>query len=205
MTFQVIPRELAFFDLFDRAAANVEAGAKELVALVGDLGGAPARVERIQGLEHTGDDITHEILALLHTTFVTPIDRHDIHHLASSLDDVLDSQEAVADLLLLHGIREPIPQFRQQVDVLARATEAVRAAVRDLRTFRRLAPAIAEIKRQEREGDWVYRRAVATLYSGDYKAMEVLIWKDLLEEAETALDRCEDIANTIESVSVKHA
>ena len=205
MPFQVIPRQLGFYDLFDSAAAGVETGAQELLALVNDLPNAAEHSRRITDLEHEGDDLTHRILALLHTTFVTPIDRHDIHHLASSLDDVLDAQEAVADLLVLHGIREPIPQFRQQVEVLARATTAVCEAVRDLRGLRGLQDALAEIKRQEREGDWVYRRAVATLYSGDYQAMQVLIWKDLLRETEAAIDRCEDIANTIESVVLKHA
>ncbi len=205
MPFQVIPRELAFFDLLDRAAANVEEGAAELIAQVGDLARAEDHAKRITDLEHAGDDLTHQILAMLHTTFVTPFDRHDIHRLASSLDDILDAQEAVADLLALHRIRDPVPQFRQQVEVLGRATKAVGEAVRGLRHLHRLSPLIAEIKRHEREGDWVYRRAVAALYSGDYRAMEVLVWKDLLAQTEAAVDRCEDIGNTIESLMLKHA
>ncbi|MBI3647232.1 MAG: DUF47 domain-containing protein [Actinobacteria bacterium] len=205
MTFQVIPRELAFFDLFERSADGVEKGTAELLVLLDDLPNAARHAARITDIEHVGDDLTHEILALLHTTFVVPIDRHDIVHLASSLDDILDAVEAVADLLVLHGILEPIPQFRQQVAVLARATQAVGAAIRDLRTYHRIERATADIKRQEREGDWVYRRAVAALYSGDYKAMDVLRWKDLLAQTEAAIDRCEDIANTIESVALKHA
>ena len=205
MPFQVIPRELAFFDLFEQAADGVEKGTAELLILLDDLPNAAAHAQRITDLEHAGDDITHRIHALLHSTFVVPLDRHDIVHLASSLDDILDGVEAVADLLALHGITEPIPQFRQQVEVLARATRAVGGAVRDLRTYHRIERATAEIKRQEREGDWVYRRAVASLYSGDFKAMEVLRWKDLLAQTEAAIDRCEDIANTIESVALKHA
>ena len=205
MPFQVIPRELAFFDLFEQAADGVEKATAELLLLLDDLPSAAAYFQRITDLEHEGDDITHRIHALLHATFVVPIDRHDIVHLASSLDDILDGVEAVADLLVLHGITEPIPQFRQQAEVLARATHAVGGAVRDLRTYHRIERATAEIKRQEREGDWVYRRAVASLYSGDFKAMEVLRWKDLLAQTEAAIDRCEDIANTIESVALKHA
>ncbi len=205
MSFQVIPRELAFYDLFDQAADGVELAIAELLVLLDDLTRADQHAERITDLEHAGDEITHEILALLHRTFVTPIDRHDIHHLASSLDDILDAVEAVADLLVLHAIHEPIPQFRQQVEVLARASRGVSNAVHDLRTYRHLDRTVADIKRQEREGDWVYRRAVAGLYSGDYKAMDVLRWKDLLGHTEAAIDRCEDIANTIESVALKHA
>jgi len=203
--FQVIPRELAFFDLFDRAAAGVEDGAKELLAFVDDLPSADAHAARIEDLEHAGDDITHEVLALLNTTFVVPIDRHDIHGIASSLDDVLDHIDAIADLIALHELRHPLPDFRMQVDVLLRATGAVRTAVRGLHDFRRLDPSVAEIRRLEREGDFIYRRAVAGLFGGEHKAMDVLIWKDLVDEAESAIDRCEDIANSIESVHLKYA
>ena len=205
VAFQVIPRELVFYELFDRAADGVVAGARELAALVSDLAGAEAHAERIQDLEHAGDDLTHEIIATLNTTFVTPFDRADIHRLASLMDDVLDAQEAVADLLVLHGMVAPMTQFREQVGVLVRAAEAVRTAVASLRSFRGTEDACAEVRRLEREGDWVYRRAVASLYSGDHRAMEVLIWKDLLQQIEGAVDRCEDIANTIESTKLKFA
>jgi uncharacterized protein len=203
--FQVIPRELAFFELFDRAAEGVERGATELMALVDDLGRADAHARTIEDLEHEGDDLTHEIIGLLNTTFVVPIDRHDIQGLASSLDDVLDHIEAIADLLSLHKLRAPLPDFRLQVDVLLRISGLVRKAVRGLHDVRHLDPAVAEIKRLEREGDFIFRRAVAGLFAGDHRAMDVLIWKDLVDEAEAAIDRCEDIANSIESVHLKYA
>lgn len=205
MPFQVIPRELAFFDLLERAADGVAAGARELDALVGDFREAATHSARIQELEHEGDDLTHEMMSLLNITFVTPVDRNDIHQLASSLDDVLDAQEAVADLLVLHRIEEPIPQLRLQTDVLVRATGAVARAVRGLRALGAADSASGEITRLEREGDRVYRRAVADLFSGDYKAMDVLKWKDILAEMEAAIDHCEDIANTVESITLKHA
>jgi predicted phosphate transport protein (TIGR00153 family) len=203
--FQAIPRELAFYDLFEQAAANVEAGAQELLALVDDLPNAAGHGARIQELEHRGDDLTHTVMALLNTTFVVPIDRSDIHHLASFLDDVLDHIEAVGDLLVLHGLQEVIPQFRQQVVTLVTASGLVREAVRGLRHLRTVEHSVHQIKLQEREGDWVYRRAVAALYSGDYKAMDVLKWKDLLRETEDAIDRCEGIGNILESVALKFA
>lgn len=205
MPFQVIPRERAFFDLLEHAADNVSAGAGELRDLVLDIGAAPERSERIRQLEHDGDDLTHQIMALLNTTFVTPVDRHDIHHLASSLDDVLDATEAVSDLLVLHRISEPIPHLRQQTEVLVSATTAVARAMRSLRAPGSSDRAWVDIIRFERDGDHVYRRGVAALYSGDYGAMEVLKWKDILAQMESAIDRCEDIANTIESVVLKHA
>jgi predicted phosphate transport protein (TIGR00153 family) len=205
MVFQVIPRERVFFDLLERAADNAAVGARELAAMVEDTGEAFSYAGRVRDLEHVGDDLTHEILATLNTTFVTPFDRHDIHHLASAIDDVVDAQEAVADLLVLHEIEEPIPQLRQQTEVLVRATRAVAGAVRGLQAIGDVDLAWADIKRLEHEGDRIYRRAVAELYSGDYRAMDVLKWKDILHEMETAIDRCEDIANIIESIALKQA
>lgn len=205
MAFQVIPRELSFFDLFEEAVANVQAGARALVELLDDLPAAAARAGQITELEHVGDELTHRIIGLLNTTFVVPLDRHDILHLASSLDDILDSVESVADLVALLKLDQPLAQLAQQAEVLVRATNCVGSAIGDLRTMNRVFEDVAEIKRQEREGDWIYRRAVAELYSGDFKAIEVLMWKDLLDETERAIDRCEDIGNIIESIGLKNA
>jgi predicted phosphate transport protein (TIGR00153 family) len=203
--FQVIPRERAFYDLLEEAAANVVEGARELYALAMDLPNGRVHRDRVESIEHAGDDVTHRIMALLNRTFVTPFDRSDIYELASSLDDVLDAAHAVSDLLVLHGITEPLPQFRQQCAVLVDASDAVARAVGGLRALSRSGRTLIEITRLERDGDHVFRRGVAELYSGDYKAMDVLKWRDILEQIEWAIDRCEDVANTIESILVKYA
>ena len=205
MAFQVIPRERAFFDLLERASEGVSRGAVELAALIDELPHGEDRWRTIQDLEHAGDALTHRIMALLANTFVTPMDRQDIHRLASWLDDVLDSQEAVSDLLILHGVAEPIPHLRQQADVLVRATTAVVDVMGSLRSYGANGRTWADITRLEREGDRIYRRGVAELFSGEYRAMDVLKWKDILHEMEQAIDRCEDIANTVESIVLKHA
>lgn len=205
MTFQVIPRERAFYDLLERAADGVHEGALALFDLTRDGPPDVGLSARIHGIEEASDELTHEIIELLNHTFVTPFDRADIHELASSLDDVLDAVDAVAQLLVLHNIEQPLPQFRQQVSVLVDATGAVGRAVRGLRSLTSPNRIIVEILRLERDGDHVYRRAVAELYSGEYRARDVLAWRDLLEQLEQAIDRCEDIANTIESVHVKYA
>jgi len=201
--FQVIPRELVFYDLLDAAAKNVAEGAGELLALVDDLSERKERAARIRALESTGDDLTHQIISTLNQTFVVPIDRHDILHLASALDDVIDYQEGIADLIELLPLTDVFPRFRTLVVVLARTCGAVVRAVGDLQVAQAIPPDIAAIKRQEREGDFVYRRAIAELYSGDYRPLEVLMWKDLLHQVEAAIDRCEDVANQIESVVAK--
>jgi predicted phosphate transport protein (TIGR00153 family) len=203
--FQVIPRELAFYDLLDGAARNVAEGAGELLALVDDLPAVATHAAAVRAREAAGDELTHEILNLLNTTFVVPIDRHDIHRLAAALDDILDFQEGIADLLELLAIEEVFPWFRKLVETLATTCGAVVRAVHHLRAIRSLPSDVAAIKRREREGDWLYRRAVAELYSGDYRPLEVLMWKDLLHQVESALDRCEDVANQIESVVAKFA
>jgi predicted phosphate transport protein (TIGR00153 family) len=201
--FQVIPRELVFYDLLDAAARNVADAAADLVALVDELPDVAARSQRIRDLEHRGDDLTHQIIARLNQTFVPPLDRHDILRLANALDDVLDYQEGVAELIELLPIDEAFPGFRSLVQVLARACGTVVRAVADLQVVSAITPDIAAIKREEREGDFVYRRAIAELYGGDYRPLEVLMWKDLLHQVESAIDRCEDVANQIESVVAK--
>jgi predicted phosphate transport protein (TIGR00153 family) len=201
--FQVIPRELVFYDLLDEAARNVAEGAGELLALMGDLPNVAEHAATIRAIESRGDELTHAIISRLNQTFVVPMDRHDILHLASALDDVLDYQEGVADLLELLPIEAIFPRMRALVEVLARTCGAMVRTVGDLQTLSALPPDIAAIKREEREGDFVYRRAIAELYDGDFRPLEVLMWKDLLHQVEAAIDRCEDVANQIESVVSK--
>jgi predicted phosphate transport protein (TIGR00153 family) len=205
MRFQVIPREQGFFELLERAAENVAEAARQLNTMVGDLSDAEAMSARIRDLEHRGDELTHEILALLNTSFVTPFDREDIYRLASRLDDILDAEEAVADLLVLHRIEEPLPELKQQADVLVRSAEVLQKAIFRLRSLQGLNGYLVEVNRLENEGDRVYRKTVAHLYSGEFKAMAVLKWKDIVDQMEEAIDGCEDIANTIESIALKHA
>jgi uncharacterized protein len=205
MTFQVIPRERAFYDLFDRVAERVHESARALLALADEPASAAVQGARIHDIEESSDELTHEIIDLLNHTFVTPFDRGDIHELASSLDDVVDAVDSVAALLVLHEIEEPLPQFRLLVMILVEATDAVSRAIRGLRSLSEPNRIIVDILRYERDGDHVYRRGVAELYSGEYGAKDVLVWRDLLEQIEQAIDRCEDIANTIDSIHVKYA
>jgi predicted phosphate transport protein (TIGR00153 family) len=205
MRFQIIPQDQGFYELFEKDAANVAEAAGLLAKLLADFHDAETAHAEIRQREHDGDEMTHQILRALNTTFVTPFDREDIHRLASGLDDILDGIEAVADLFVLHHIAHPLPEMRQQADVLARATEQVQQAMGQLRSLRGLEPYWVEINRLENEGDRVYRKTMASLFSGDYKAMDVLKWKDVVDQLEGAIDDCEDVANTLESIVLKHA
>lgn len=205
MRFQIVPRSQGFYELFEKAAANLNEAGRLLLKLLVDFHDPETAHAEISQREHEGDEITHQIMRALNTTFVTPFDREDIHRLASLLDDILDFIDAVADLLVLHHIEEPLPEMRQQADVLSRAIEQTYQAILRMRTFRGMEPYWVEINRLENEGDRVYRHTVAKLFSGDYKAMDVLKWKDLVDQLESAIDGCEDVGNTLESIVLKHA
>jgi len=172
--------------------------------MAGDIPEAEAHSQAVRALEHASDDLTRDIIRLLDVTFVTPYDRDDIYGLATGLDDILDSIWAVADLLVLHRIESPVPELSQLTEVLRKAGAATQTAVGGLRFADDVMPHVIEINRLENEGDRIYRKAVARLYSGEFRPMDVLKWKDVLGQLEAAIDNCEDIANVIESIIVKH-
>lgn len=207
MVFQVIPRELAFFDLFEEMADNLHRAALELEAMSKELSDPQAvasHAARIKELESIGDDLTHRTIGLLNTTFVVPLDREDIYDLTSTLDDIVDMIDAVAALLVLYRMTEPIPEFRLLVDVLVRCSVVIAKSMRGIRSPVGMKNYWVAIIRLEKEGDRVFHRGVSRLFSGDFKAMEILKWKDLLEELEGASDRCEDLANAVESIALKY-
>ena len=200
---RLIPREESFFDLFELMAQKVQAGADALVELLDDYSDIDRKAGRVLDIEHEGDEVTHEVMRRLNTTFITPFDREDIHHLASNLDDVLDHIEAAAEYLQLHRIQEPLPQMKSLAGTLALAAKITAESMPFLRKMKGMDNYWVEINRLENEGDRFYRRTLAELFSGDYKAMDVLKYKDIIEEIETAIDRLEDVANTIEGIVLK--
>ena len=200
---RIIHQDESFFDLFESLARKVSQGADELLDLLTDFTDIDRKVQRVLHTEHEGDEITHTVMRRLNTTFVTPFDREDIHHLASSLDDVLDHVEAAAEYLQLHGIEEPLRQMVGLGQTLSDAAGKTAAAMPLLRKMKNLEDYWVEINRLENEADRTYRRTIAELFSGDYKAMDVLKYKDIIEEVETAIDRLEDVANTVEGIVLK--
>lgn len=200
---RLIPREESFFDLFEELAQKVAHGAAELLDLLRDYTDLDRKTGRILDTEHEGDELTHEVMRRLNTTFVTPFDREDIYRLASRLDDVLDHIEAAAEFLQLHKIESPLPQMISLSQTLHSAAEKTAVAMPRLRKMKQMEEYWVEINRLENEGDRFYRRTIAELFSGDYKAMDVLKWKDIIEEIEQAIDRLEDVANTVESIVLK--
>lgn len=207
MAFQVIPRELAFFDLFEAMADNLHEAAVELQEMalgLADPEVTASHAARITELESGGDELTHRTIGLLNTTFVVPLDRDDIYELTSTLDDIVDMIDAASQLLVLYRLSEPIPEFRLLADVLVRSSEVIVKSMRGIRAPTGMKHYWVDITRLEKEGDRVFHRGVSRLFSGNFKAMEILKWKDLLEELEGASDRCEDLANAVESIALKY-
>jgi len=202
--FRLLPTDERFFDLFDEAAANAADCARSLRDLIVD-DSRSASHDRVVASEHRGDDLTKQILQRLDSTFVTPLDREDIHALAEELDDVVDDMLAVAARLRLTVQGPSIPELKQQAEILVQMADATVALVGTLTSMRGVSPHLEAIDRLESEGDGVYRQALARLFGGEYDALDVLRWKDIIEAMEAALNTIEDVSNVVESIVLKHA
>jgi len=205
MRFRLIPRDEGFFQLFSEAAVNIDEGARIVADLLAELSDIEARVSRLVEIEHQGDVLTRTILQRLDRAIITPFDREDIHALAEGLDDVADRIRAVGELVQLHQVTECLDATVELSRLLARASTANVRMIGKLNRLRDLQPEIDEIDAAESEGDDVYRRGLAELYSGSHKAFTVLRWQDIVSELEEALDGFEDVSYLVATIAVKHA
>jgi predicted phosphate transport protein (TIGR00153 family) len=205
---RLLPREEDFFKLFERHAALTVEGAKQFSILVGGGQNTRAMAARIKELEHEADVITHTCVERLHTSFITPFDRDDIHRLITRMDDVMDFVESASERLALYELEEMTPEVQDLSRVLVRATEAAATAVAglaDLKKSQAILDACIEVNRLENEADEILRNAVAKLFRQATDPLLVMKWKEVYEALENATDRCEDVANIIEGVVLEHA
>jgi predicted phosphate transport protein (TIGR00153 family) len=206
--FPFIPREQAFFGLFEQSAQNMVKSAEKLQQMVGTCQNVPENVAEITELEHQGDLITHQIIAQLHRTFVTPFDREDIARLAQSLDDVTDFIHAAADAIFIYKVECPTPRAIELADIIVQAAVEVEKAMPQLRhraQLGKILPTCVEINRLENAADRVFRAAMGELFDDDIDMASVIKWREIYEHMEAATDRCEDVANVLEGVALKHA
>lgn len=204
--FRLIPREEKFFEFFEEAANNILEGAKVLVQMTDERGAdLQERWKRLEDLEHVGDKITHQIIRKLNRTFITPIDREDIHSLAVGLDDVMDLIEASAARMSLYKIKQPTEEARKLAQVILKSAEEIVKAVSNLERMDDVMEHCIEINRLENMADDISREAIAGLFDKGHDPMDVIKWKEIYETMETATDRCEDVANIVESVALKSA
>lgn len=206
--FPFLPREQAFFDLFEESAQNLVKAAGLLTELLNKWDDIEERVKQISNLEHEGDNITHRIIAQLNRTFVTPIDREDIAQLANRMDDVMDFIEGAAVALILYKVNQPTKRAKELADILIKVTSEVSKALPRLRQrnqLRHIPEHCIEINRLENEADVVLRSALAELFHDHVDLADVIKWREIYEHMENATDRCEDIADVLEGVMIKRA
>ncbi len=185
-----------FFDLFERAGANIVHAAELLDQML---------AHEIRAAEHEGDHITHDVITRLNQTFVTPIDREDILHLTSALDDIVDYIEEVADFLGLYKIEAPMSQAQRLAGVLRDGTRQLAAAMPLIRTFKDIGEQMVEVHRLENEGDRIVREAIASLFESGIDPMVVIRWKDIFERLENAIDSTERAAFILEGIVIKNS
>ncbi len=199
------PVDASFYDLFSEMASHLVVGANLLAEMLGEGGDRKAIAQRMRDAEHAADDTTHAIVKRVNSTFVTPFDREDIYALASALDDVMDEMDEAVDLVLLYGVTTLPNETSEQVEVLQRCAELTADAMPGLATMSSLDDYWIEINRLENAGDRSYRRILASLFNGDYEAIEVIKLKDIVESLESAIDAFENVANILEQIAVKES
>jgi predicted phosphate transport protein (TIGR00153 family) len=198
------PKEREFFDLFEEAGDNIVRASELLERMLEHWPDHAELAREVVICEQEGDRITHDIIQRLNQTFVTPIDREDIHELASALDDIVDYIEEVSDFLGLYRIEAPMDKATEMAHILHQAARAVAGAIPRLRTFKDIHHYTVEINRLENDGDRVLREALASLFERGIDPMLVIRWKDVFERLEDAIDSTEKTANILEGIVIKN-
>jgi predicted phosphate transport protein (TIGR00153 family) len=205
LAFRLIPKEEKFFEDFVAMAEQINRGAVLLEQMLAPEQPLWDKADEIKEVEHKCDFLTHEIIQRLNRTFVTPLDREDIHTLARSLDDVIDAIDDSAGVLRLYQIAVVRPDARDLARIIKASTEQVVVAMKALGKKQGISAAAVEINRLENEADRAHAIALRRLFEEERDAIQIIKWKEVLDFLEAATDRCEDVANVLEGVVVKHA
>jgi predicted phosphate transport protein (TIGR00153 family) len=203
--FSLLPREEEFFELFIQVAHRSREAAEHLVGLFAELERAPYHAEHIKRLEHECDQITHEVVNRLDRTFITPIDREDIYRLASDLDDVIDVIDGVARRAQIFRVGAAPDGVKHLTDVIHRALGTLALGVEALRKRDGVMEHCIEAKRLEEEADSLYHSSLGQLFETEKDAVELIKWKEIYDNLERCVDQAEDVANVLESITIKHA
>ena len=205
MRLRLRPTDTAFYDLFTISAQHLVTGAGLLAEMIADGADREDVAKRMRDAEHICDENTHAIVRRVNSSFVTPFDREDIYALAGALDDVMDELDEVVDLILLYEVKDFPGEVLNAVDIIQRCADITAEAMPGLRAMTGLDEYWIEINRLENAGDKSYRRTLAKLFSGDFKAIQVLKLKDIVTSLEGAIDAFEKVANIIEQITVKES
>lgn len=204
---RIFPKEIDFFEIFDKAAVNLTKATSVLVSLMENFDNIEAKAKEIYDAEQDGDMLTHDIMRKLNSSFVTPIDREDIHALASRMDDILDLVWGAVDRLVVFKITSPTKEAMEISMDLHRTTEVLQKTIRELRNknYSHVQEHCIEINRLENRIDRTFRDALGALFDDFKDPLLIIKWKEIYEHLENASDRCEDVANVLEGIVLKNA
>ena len=205
---RLLPQDEGFFDLFERAAGNLLEGATQLDRLFSDYTDVPDKAKQINNTEHAGDHLTREAIEKLNRTFLAPFDREEIHELVCRMDDVLDEIDEAVSRMMLYRVKAPTDDAKALGKVLVKCATLIHEMMpllRNLKQPQQLLNKCLEVQKQESEGDRIEQHGLAALFDNKTDAIDVIKWKDIYEEIESATDRCEDVANVLDSIVLKNA
>jgi len=203
-----LPREEQFYELFSDSASHILDAMNEFSTILDDPNKIDLKARTIEEYEHKADQVTHATVALLHKTFITPLEREDIHQLITKLDDILDTLDAAAQRILMYGITQKTPEFISLTEVCVKSAELIKKAVdglSDIKNPSELLKCCVEINRLENEADHLMRSALAKLFKNESDIKRLIVYKELYEFLELVTDRCEDVANIIEGIVLEYA
>jgi len=202
--FRLIPREEKFYADFIAIADELKVGARMLEEMLASNPPVWDKAEEVKEIEHKCDFLTHAVYQRLHRTFVTPIDREDIHSLARSLDDVMDSIDATAAYVRTYRVDEVRPGVLELARIIRRSTNEIRDAMEHLESRKGVSEHAVEINRLENEADRLHQQAIKQLFEDEEDPITLIKWKEILDYLEDTTDRCEDVADLLEGVVLKH-
>ncbi|HMN65461.1 MAG TPA: DUF47 family protein [Burkholderiaceae bacterium] len=208
---RLMPREGNFFELFDQHADQIASGSRALARLMSDYGDVAARRQHIDAIdraEKDADKVTHETVSLLHKTFITPFDRDDIHKLITTMDDILDLIQDVAESAMLYDLQRISPEAQQLAEINEMCCDRVKAAVNLLDSMENAETILkicTEIDRLESDADRVMRSAMSKLFRDESDVRQLIKLKAIYELLESVSDKCEDVANVLEGVVLENA
>ncbi|HEV2704558.1 MAG TPA: DUF47 family protein [Pyrinomonadaceae bacterium] len=204
--FNFLPKEEEYFSLFKQMTSYIFDASRALVEMLADSNGDYGKhATGIKSIEHACDDLTHTVSVRLNRSFITPFDREDIYMLSGALDDIVDLINDTARAMVMYDVHESTPHARQFAEVIQGMAVQLHEVVSVLERPSGIEPRLIEIHRLENEGDDIYHTAVGELFRSGADALTVIKWKEIYEKLEAAVDRCESVANIIESVIIKHA
>ena len=204
----LVPKEYSFFEVFDEHATTAVDAARCFIEMLENYDEAQVRANNIQTLEHRADDISHRAMEMLHKTFITPIDRDLIHSLISRMDSVVDLIDITSSRMILYGVKTPRPDLIDQARGLQQSTLELQKAVYNLRNLKKaeeIKKSCIAINKLENDSDSLRDLAVARLFRDDQPVREILIWKEIYETLESAVDRCDDVSDVIWSIVLENA